>query len=140
LVSFTFLKNQPGEIVTVAGDRPEDCALRAQQLEAAAIGVNCGRDLGMNEIIEVVHRYRDKLGDALPIFARPNAGTPRRIDGHWVYPQTAELMARRLSELFAAGVKMIGGCCGTTPEHIAAFNAVVYDWNASKRSSASDRA
>lgn len=65
----------------------------------------------------------------LPLFARPNAGTPSRLGDRWVYPHTPHAMAARLSELLEAGVRMIGGCCGTTPEHIAAIRPVIDDWN-----------
>jgi methionine synthase I (cobalamin-dependent) len=49
---------------------------------------------------------------------------------HWVYPSTPEAMAARLPELLEAGITLIGGCYGTTPEHIAAFRPVVDAWNA----------
>ena len=82
---------------------------------------------GMDEVIEVIRRYREDTD--LPLFARPNAGTPTRIDHRWVYPWTARDLAERLPELLEAGVSMVGGCCGTTPEHIAAFRPVVDGWN-----------
>ncbi len=88
-----------------------------------ALGVNCGRDIGMDEIIDIVRRYR-KVTD-LPILARPNAGTPKRVGNEWVYPETPARMAARLPELIEAGATLIGGCCGTTPAHIAAFREVI---------------
>ncbi len=97
-------------------------------VNVAALGVNCGRDIGMDEILEIIRRYR-KVTD-LPLFARPNAGTPTRIGDRWVYPHTPEKMAARLPELLEAGVTLVGGCCGTTPEHIAAFRPIMDDWNA----------
>jgi 5-methyltetrahydrofolate--homocysteine methyltransferase len=83
--------------------------------------VNCGRDIGMNEIIEIVRRYRAYTD--LPLFARPNAGAPTRSDGHWHYPQAPQEMASHVPVLLAAGAHMVGGCCGTTPAHIAAFHS-----------------
>jgi 5-methyltetrahydrofolate--homocysteine methyltransferase len=130
LLSFTFLKDADGKIQTVPGQPPERCAWLARKLGASAVGVNCGRDIGMTEVIEVVRSYRQHLGDRLPIFARPNAGTPERVGGQWVYPRTPESMAERLPELLEAGVNMVGGCCGTTPAHITAFKRVVDAWNA----------
>jgi methionine synthase I (cobalamin-dependent) len=82
----------------------------------------------MGEVIDVVRRYRRHTD--LPLFARPNAGTPMRDAGGWHYPRSPEAMAARLSELLEAGVTMVGGCCGTTPDHIAAFRPVVEAWNA----------
>jgi methionine synthase I (cobalamin-dependent) len=81
----------------------------------------------MDLVIEVVRRYRTVTD--LPLFARPNAGTPARVGDHWVYPRAPAAMAARLPELLEVGVSMVGGCCGTTPEHIAAFHKVIEDWN-----------
>jgi 5-methyltetrahydrofolate--homocysteine methyltransferase len=103
----------------------------AHQSGVVALGVNCGRDVGMDEIIEIVPRYRQVTD--LPLFARPNAGTPTRVGDRWVYPHTPEEMAARLPELLERGVSMVGGCCGTTPEHIAAFRRVIDEWNARHR-------
>jgi 5-methyltetrahydrofolate--homocysteine methyltransferase len=82
----------------------------------------------MDEIINIVRRYRQETD--LPLFARPNAGTPVRQGEGFVYPQTPQTMAGRLWGLLQAGVCMVGGCCGTTPEHITAFRKVVDAWNA----------
>jgi 5-methyltetrahydrofolate--homocysteine methyltransferase len=94
----------------------------------AALGVNCGKDIGMDEIIAIIGRYRQVTD--LPLFARPNAGTPVKKGKQWVYPLTPHEMARRLPELLEAGVCMVGGCCGTTPEHIRAMRPIVDAWNA----------
>jgi 5-methyltetrahydrofolate--homocysteine methyltransferase len=104
----------------------------AHRFGVAALGVNCGQALGMDEIIQVIRAYREMTD--LPLFARPNAGTPSRQGDRWVYPHTPEKMAGRLSELLEAGISMVGGCCGTTPEHIAAFRPIVHEWNARRRS------
>ena len=122
-LSLTY-RRQPGKgLVTNSGHKPEWFARRAVKWGAAALGVNCGRDVGMDEVIEIVRRYRQETD--LPLFARPNAGTPTREGDGWVYPQTPERMAARLPELLEAGVSMVGGCCGTTPEHVAAFRSVL---------------
>jgi 5-methyltetrahydrofolate--homocysteine methyltransferase len=127
LLSFTYLRND-WELLTHSGEAPETCAEVASQLGVAAIGVNCGRDIGMDEIVEILRRYRRVTDVAL--FARPNAGTPTRVGDRWVYPHTPEKMASRLPELLEAGVSMVGGCCGTTPQHIAAFRPIIDAWNA----------
>ena len=126
LLALTFLRDESGKLVTLSGHRPEWFARRAKKYGIAALGVNCGRDIGMDETIEVVRRYRAVTD--LPLFARPNAGAPKRKGKRWVYPQTPEAMAARLPELLEAGVSMVGGCCGTTPQHIAAFRPVNDRW------------
>ena len=96
-----------------------------------ALGINCGRDIGLPQVLEVVEAYRGNT--SRPIFARPNAGTPKQVEDRWVYPYSPQYMASWLPELLTAGVSMIGGCCGTTPAHIAAFKPTVDAWNAGKR-------
>jgi 5-methyltetrahydrofolate--homocysteine methyltransferase len=129
LVSATYMKDARGRIMTFRGKTPEQWARKAGKcFGVIALGVNCGRDIGMDETIEIIRRYRSVTD--LPLFARPNAGTPTRVGGEWVYPQSPEEMAARLPELLEAGVCMVGGCCGTTPAHIAAFRKVIDAWNA----------
>jgi 5-methyltetrahydrofolate--homocysteine methyltransferase len=123
LLSLTYLRDAKRRIVTLSGHAPEWFARRAKGWGVAALGVNCGRDIDMGDTIEIVRRYRQETD--LPLFARPNAGTPTQRNGRWVYPHSAESMAARLPELIEAGATMVGGCCGTTPEHIAAFRRVI---------------
>ncbi len=85
----------------------------------------------MDDIIHIIKEYRTVTD--LPLFVRPNAGTPTRVGNRWGYPFTPAMMAARLPELLEAGVSMVGGCCGTTPEHIAAFRKVIDDWNNRKK-------
>jgi 5-methyltetrahydrofolate--homocysteine methyltransferase len=127
LLSLTYRRSASGGLETFSGHGPETYGRHAERHGAAALGVNCGRDIGMGEVIEIVRRYRQVTD--LPLFARPNGGTPARVGDRWVYPHTPEGMAARLPELLEAGVCMVGGCCGTTPAHIAAFRPVVDAWN-----------
>jgi 5-methyltetrahydrofolate--homocysteine methyltransferase len=127
LLSLTYRRLPTGEIETVDGYRPQAVARMVRGYPLTVLGVNCGRDLGMDEILEVVHRYRDETN--LPLLVRPNAGTPAQVEGRPAYPRTPAAMAARLPELLVAGVALVGGCCGTTPEHIAAFRPIVEQWN-----------
>jgi 5-methyltetrahydrofolate--homocysteine methyltransferase len=127
LLSLTYMHDAKGAIVTWSGHAPEWFARRAKGWGVAALGVNCGRDIDMSDIIEIIRRYRQETD--LPLLARPNAGTPTKQDEHWVWPHSAESMAARVPELIEAGARMIGGCCGTTPEYIAAFRRIVDQQN-----------
>ncbi len=127
LVSFTFLHGPGDEVLTFDGVRPEACAQAAQKCGVAALGANCGKEIDMDDMLRIVERYRSACD--LPIFVRPNAGTPKRTRSGWRYPRTPETMAAKLPALLEAGVTMVGGCCGTTPEHIQAFRKVVDAWN-----------
>jgi 5-methyltetrahydrofolate--homocysteine methyltransferase len=131
LLSLSYRKTAGGELRSLSSHVPEWFARRARAYGIAALGVNCGRDIGMDEVIEIIRRYR-RLTD-LALFVRPNAGTPKRVGGHWVYPRSPADMAARLPELLEAGVAMVGSCCGTTPAHIAAFRPIVEAWNARRR-------
>ncbi len=123
LLSLSYHHTPSGQLATISGHAPETFARHAEHHGVAALGVNCGRDIDMDDIIEIIRRYRTETD--LPLFARPNAGTPAKQGEQWIYPHTPEAMAVRLPELLQAGVSMIGGCCGTTPEHIAAIRKVI---------------
>ncbi|MCI0642674.1 MAG: homocysteine S-methyltransferase family protein [Gemmataceae bacterium] len=118
LVSFTFLRLKE-ELRTFLGLSPADCAAWAQSKGVAALGVNCGKDILIADMREILLAYRSVT--SLPLFARPNAGTPVRAASGYVYPHCPDAMAEQLPLLLEAGVAMVGGCCGTTPEHIARF-------------------
>ncbi len=137
LISFAFYRESEHVRLLAEAEersRPEYVARMSDGSGIASLGVNCGRDIGMDEVIEIIRRFRNET--ALPLFARPNAGTPRRVGDQWVYPLTPERMAARLPELLEAGVSMVGGCCGTTPAHIAAMRPVIDAWNKTHKATA----
>ncbi|MDI6808798.1 MAG: homocysteine S-methyltransferase family protein [Candidatus Eisenbacteria bacterium] len=84
---------------------------------ADIIGSNCGN--GILNMTKIAGEFIDN--SALPIAIRPNAGLPVLKNGVSVYPESPEFMAKHSHTLMKMGVKIIGGCCGTTPEHIAAL-------------------
>jgi 5-methyltetrahydrofolate--homocysteine methyltransferase len=127
LFSLTYRQTLNRQVKAYGGVAPEILARQAAAHRIVALGVNCGRDIGMEETIEIVHRYRSATD--LPLFARPNAGTPVPSAGDALaYPRTPDAMAAFLPALLQAGARMIGGCCGTTAEHIAAFRKVLDSW------------
>jgi methionine synthase / methylenetetrahydrofolate reductase(NADPH) len=105
------------EGVTVYGASPEDLALALDALGADVIGLNCS--VGPQIILEAIERMaavtRRKLS------AMPNAGMPREVGGRKMYMASPEYMASYGRHLLQAGVKVLGGCCGTTPDHIHAM-------------------
>jgi methionine synthase I (cobalamin-dependent) len=82
------------------------------------LGVNCGRDISLADTTTILQAYRSVCN--LPLFARPNAGTPTKVGDRLVYPVTPAEVGAWVPEAIRVGATMIGGCCGTTPEHIAA--------------------
>ena len=85
---------------------------------AEIIGTNCGN--GFREMIDIVREIRG-FNTQLPVLVHANAGIPIYTDGKTVYPDTPDLMAELALPLVHAGTDIIGGCCGTGPEHISAI-------------------
>lgn len=110
IVSMTY--NEDGR--TLFGTNPETAVTVLQSLGADAIGINCST--GPNEMIPLVEKMKQYAN--VPILAKPNAGMPELIDGETLYAMTPEEFAEYGRRLVEAGAGMIGGCCGTTPEHI----------------------
>ncbi|MCU0913060.1 MAG: bifunctional homocysteine S-methyltransferase/methylenetetrahydrofolate reductase [Planctomycetes bacterium] len=100
---------------TVYGERIDQAVARVAQEEAVAVvGLNCSLGpSGMLSSLELVRRITDK-----PIAVQPNAGMPRQVEGRQLYMCTPEYMAEYAKRFFEMGARLIGGCCGTTPEHI----------------------
>ncbi|HEY2735541.1 MAG TPA: bifunctional homocysteine S-methyltransferase/methylenetetrahydrofolate reductase, partial [Polyangiales bacterium] len=98
---------------TADGAGPEQVADKLAQWGADAIGVNCAD--GPAGVYEMVTRM---LQPGLPLVAKPNAGLPQRVDGRFAYMATPEYFQLYARRLYKAGIKAVGGCCGTTADHI----------------------
>ncbi len=99
---------------TVYGDSPRDIAQRLERAGADVIGLNCavGPDLMLDAIEEMAAVSAKKIS------CQPNAGLPRDVNGRQMYMASPEYFSKYAKRLIHKGVKFIGGCCGTTPEHI----------------------
>jgi methionine synthase / methylenetetrahydrofolate reductase (NADH) len=106
---------------TPSGASPEDFARRLDDWGADVIGINCGT--GPATVLETLERMAAVTTKKLS--AQPNAGLPHSIDGRTHYLCSPEYMAERASRFIQAGARIVGGCCGTTPEHIKAIKAAV---------------
>src|SRR5436190_3141111 len=96
------------------GSAPEAFGPRLEEWGADVIGCNCS--VGPVAMLEALERLRAVT--SAPISAQPNAGIPRSVEGRNIYLCSPEYMASYARKFVAAGVKLVGGCCGTTPEHI----------------------
>ena len=119
LVSMTF----EADGRTLYGTPPECIGPVLEGLGADCIGVNCstGPDK-MSELVDTIYHYT-----SLPIMAKPNNGLPRLVDGKTVYPTTPEDFSHQARALALNGARLLGGCCGSTPDHIRALKAAVAD-------------
>jgi len=116
MASMVFEKGPRG-LYTMMGVTPEKGVEGMQAAGADVVGTNCGS--GIDVMIEVAARFR-KATDG-HVIVQSNAGVPRVVDGETVFPETPEYMAERFKTLADMGVNIIGGCCGTTPDHIRAL-------------------
>ncbi|MDQ1350645.1 MAG: Hcy-binding protein [Acidobacteriota bacterium] len=120
IATMTFDKTPRG-FYTMMGVNVEKAAHELEAAGADIIGSNCGN--GIENMILVAKEY--KKFTSLPLIIQANAGLPVVKDDVVIYPETPEFMAEKSKELVAAGVSIIGGCCGTTPEHIRAIGQAV---------------
>ncbi len=108
---------------TMMGVKPEKAVVALQAVGVDVIGANCGRTL--TETLEAVLKMRQAAPDAL-LMAKPNAGLPHAEGQNLVYDVTPDVMAEyALRFVEEAGVRIFGGCCGSTPEHISAIARVL---------------
>jgi len=115
IITMTFSKDMKGEFRTMMGVSPEEMVISMKEAGAHIVGSNCGN--GIEDMINIVRAVRAADAD-IPVIAQANAGIPELIDGETVYRESPEMMASFVNELIASGVNIIGGCCGTTPDHI----------------------
>jgi 5-methyltetrahydrofolate--homocysteine methyltransferase len=120
--TFTFEKTPQGEFRSMMGLTPVEAVRRAVEAGADIVGTNCGN--GMERMIEIVKEIRTAFPEVY-ILVHANAGLPVHIDGKDVFPETPEKMSMLVPQLLEAGANIIGGCCGTTPEHIEAIRKAV---------------
>jgi len=117
LLSLTFASLKRGG-ATLMGNKAAEIAARAEQLGCAAVGANCG-DLTPLAYATVLASMKEAC--SLPLLIQPNAGKPELRGDQVVYPLGPEAFAGQMQACYDAGAKLLGGCCGTTPEHIAAL-------------------
>ena len=120
IVSFSF--DTRGR--TMMGVKPPQAAKEIWSLGVNAVGANCGRTL--TETLTAVREMEEAVPEAI-LIAKPNAGLPKTDGTELVYDVTPDIMANFALKFAEAGVKIFGGCCGSTPDHIAAIAAILKD-------------
>ncbi len=122
IVGVFYFNPTPKSFRTMMGIDPTTAARKLEEFGVDVVGTMCG-DTSYEETTAVLR----EMGAACSkyLWAKPNAGTPQLINGKTVHPATPEEMANEAPNWVAAGARVIGGCCGTTPEHIAKVVAVL---------------
>jgi len=108
---------------TMMGVRPGEAVAHLAAAGADAVGANCGRGPEEMEII-AAEMVRARTGDLL-LVAQSNAGLPQLVGDHFEYDATAGDLAAHATRLAELGIDLVGGCCGSTPAHIAAMDAIL---------------
>ena len=103
------------------GSDPETFTPRLEDWGADVIGCNCS--VGPVAMLDAIERVRDLT--SLPLAAQPNAGIPRSVEGRNIYLCSPEYMASYARKFVAAGVRIVGGCCGTTPDHVRVMKSAL---------------
>jgi 5-methyltetrahydrofolate--homocysteine methyltransferase len=111
----------PQGCVTIMGNRVPDVCHKLEEAGANVIGSNCGN--GTDNMVTIAKEFIAK--SQLPIIIQSNAGIPTIIDDQVIYQETPEEFASFTKTLLELGVSIIGGCCGTTPDHIRAIKQIV---------------
>ena len=118
VVSFSYDQG----VRTMMGVKPADMFKHYKEMGAVMIGANCGTSL---ENMEKVQQEYAATGAGFPLWAKPNAGLPRLVEAVTVFDVTPQQMADYALKYVALGARVVGGCCGNMPEHIAAIAQAV---------------
>lgn len=123
ICTMTFDRLVTADFRTMMGISPAEMVQPLLDAGASILGTNCGN--GMAGMIPVVEEIR-RTHPTVPILVHANAGMPAYREGHTVFPESPEEMASHVKALYQAGACIIGGCCGTTPQHIVAIKKAAY--------------
>lgn len=121
IVSMTYKTEQHGGR-TMMGDSAQQCAQSLTDTGADVVGLNCG-SLSPSQAAQVIAELRKAT--SLPLLAQPNAGIPRLEGEETIFDMPPQLFVKGIQECIDAGATLVGGCCGTTPEHIRAVGKML---------------
>ena len=120
IATMTFDATSRGFFTTMGTTIEQACRLLVEA-GADIVGSNCGN--GIDTMIEIAGEFGSYA--SVPVIIQSNAGLPENRDGELVYPESPEFMAERVGRLIGLDVSIIGGCCGTSPDHIRAIRSAI---------------
>jgi 5-methyltetrahydrofolate--homocysteine methyltransferase len=121
IATYSFQRTAAGEFRTLMGTAVDVAVAQAVAAGANIVGTNCGTNLSLADYVELTGALAAAAGE-IPVIVQPNAGTPRMEGPQTIYDATPEAMAEVTRQLLAAGARIVGGCCGTNPTHLAAMS------------------
>ena len=121
IATFAFAHGEAGVFRTMMGTSVADAVKAVIDAGADVVGANCGTSLSLEDYVTLANHLVGVAGRT-PVIVQPNAGTPQTVNGNLVYGATPENMADLARKLISAGVKIVGGCCGTNPDHLRAMS------------------
>lgn len=124
IASYAFAHGEAGTFRTMMGPTAADAVRAAIDAGADVVGSNCGTSLSLDDYVKLAEQLVKAAGDT-PVILQPNAGAPQMVGGNLSYLAKPQEMAELARKLVASGVKIVGGCCGTTPDHLKAIAAAV---------------
>lgn len=125
VATFAFDHGEGASFRTMMGATVEQAVGAAISAGASVVGANCGTSLTMTDYLQLAEEIIAVAGTT-PVILQPNAGTPLMKQGKLVYGAIPADMAELAAGLLDVGVRIVGGCCGTTPAHLAAMSGVVH--------------
>ena len=117
IATYAFAHGEAGTFRTMMGTSVADAMQAAISAGADVVGANCGTSLSLDDYVRLAEAIVAAAGKT-PTIVQPNAGAPQTVDGKLVYLATPDAMGQVAKKLAGAGVRIVGGCCGTTPAHL----------------------
>ncbi len=124
LATFAYQSADAQSFHTMMGAGVDHAVKSAVEAGASVVGANCGTDLSLDAYLRLTEQLAAAAGD-IPVIVQPNAGKPHVVGDRTEYPATPSDMAAYVPRLLAAGARIVGGCCGTTPAHLAAMKRLM---------------
>ena len=129
ICTFSFDKMQDGSFKSMMGISPQKMTESLIELGVDIVGANCG--VGFSAMINIIKGIRE-VSKEVPILIQANAGLPEFKDGKLIYSETPEIIKDIVPKFIDEGANIIGGCCGTTPEHIKTISKIISEYNSNK--------
>ena len=124
IATYAFAHGEAGSFRTMMGNDVNDTIKATIDAGADIVGSNCGTNLSLDDYRRLAGQIIAAAGST-PTILQPNAGSPQMVDGQAVYLETPAQMAQLARDLVKSGIKVVGGCCGTTPAHLKSMAAAI---------------